>query len=741
MARVRVFHSALQSSSVGGVGLALLTSYAIVGLVASVYPAFDVLRLVFGLPLLLFVPGAMLANSLERDLETPGRFLLYAVAYSVVVLAVVVLALGFLGPLIGIERPISELPLAIALSVVVLALVAFNSRTNSPSVSHWLPDLHPLGLTVLLVLLPTVAAAGAFGMKRWGSSLGVSLFIVTTCVVVLLTSSRYFPTRQYPAVAFFVSISLLLHRNLVAESVVGADIQGLYGSAAMVRRTGQATIEVVGPSISVPVVSVVPAAFSTLTGLELNLVFVLVHSFLFALVPVGVYYLSSEHFGAQTALFASLFFSFYHVSFYFTPGKQLLSELFAILLLLAVFGRNADSVRRSSLGLLGTGLILTHYGTTYLLAASMLVAALAVTALDAFVEDVEIERSLSVSTPVLLLVGATAWYTYASAQVVSRMASIPAQITDQLTVLFFQGLIPGTGASYATQQTTIFDQLNVVLYIALTLLLAIGLASVVYRNLESVRRSEQPRTLEYAAVATPMFLFLGTSYFLSFSLWADRVYQMVLPVLAPFLPIGFLVLRSLVDDSVPSVAAATNRVERTYAVPVLLVVLLAFNSGFVFALAGSANTSTFSADANDLAFTSQERRSVEWLSERADITQYETYRDVPGSRIAVDEPPRVQVYTDSYSSQLFRSALPSAYHRTEVVLLKSKWRPSFDVHRVDDGFVYVRTRTVTTSRSEGVQPTSFTEPEVESLCRSNNVLYDSGAVRILRSTNATTSSR
>jgi len=49
-------------------------------------------------------------------------------------------------------------------------------------------------------------------------------------------------------------------------------------------------------------------------------------------------------------------------------------------------------------------------------------------------------------------------------------------------------------------------------------------------------------------------------------------------------------------------------------------------TGFAFALVGDAETSTFNTDANDLAFSSDERAGVAWFVNNTNITKTGEYQ-------------------------------------------------------------------------------------------------------------------
>ena len=693
-------------------------------------------RAVVGTALLMVVPGALLVHVLGIRTRSFGRFSLFAVGLSFGVFAAATTTASVLFPVLGFETPFSLSSLLVVLGVSLLVpLVALPYA----KIEIYRPDIDlsgPLSVVSLIVALPSIAALAAISMNRFETSVGMFLFVGYVLLVVLLAATRYLPANLYPLTAFFVSFSTLLHRNLLTDHVVGADIQALYATARTIMQAGYWSPALGGSSIAASVVTAIPAAFATVTGLELAIVYKVIYVLLFAFVPLGMYYLSSDIFSENIALFGTLVFAFYHVSFYFTPGKQLISELFVILLLSVLFRKEEWGVGRVLvIALLSIGLVQSHYAATYVYGLSLLAAAIGLTILERFAEG--FENDLSIGYPLSLLVGATAWYAYASSELFGVLASIPASLLSQVVSLLAFESIEGSGASYVAEQTTVLNQLNLFLYIAVFGLIGIGLGYQILVHIGEFYRSGESEHVEYTALAVPLFAFLGSSYFLIINLYADRVIQMVLVVLAPFAAVGYGYVAYGVGDARSRLGLGRNSPLRWVPIAVLVGSLLLFNSGLVFSLAGAADTSVFNPNAHDLAFSEEERAGAVWLNERTDIERIEADRSLTGSD-RTGSPERVRIYTDSTSAQMFRSELPSRYYTVEVSMLKSDFDPRLDPESIDQGYVFIRERSVLEgSGSTRVSPAYLSEAEARSLTESRDVIYDNKVIRIVETGNET----
>lgn len=696
------------------------------------------LRASLGILLLTVVPGVLLVRLLDIRTVTFGEFFTYAVGTSLVFTTVVTLVtVAGLGSL-GLSNALSAVPLAVSISVGLLLLLALTYWSNGRTADHVpRPQLTVRPVAFPLVLLPVLASAAALQMRGLGSNTAMFAFVIVTVLVVGLTATRFIPRSYYPATVFSVGLSTFLHRSLLTQYPVGADVQALYALAELFREAGSWSPEMGGALVGIPAVTLTPAAVSTLTGLDLATVFSFVHVLQFAFVPVGVYVLGRTMFDPEVSLFGALLFSFYHVSFLFTPGKQLLGGLFVVLLV-GTMVRNPVSGWRKvlTLGLLAVGLMFTHYATTYVFGGTLLVAAAGLGALR--LVDERVEARIPVALPLLLLGGGTLWYSYGAGGLLETIAGLVFALQEQALGFVSGGTTTGSGQSYVRSQTAITQRLQVFAYVALTGLLALGIAK---RTFSTVRetfwnhpRADSSAEIELTAVALPLFCFLGASYVFVFNLWADRVYQMVLVVLGPFAAYGALQLCRLFGRLSPF-ETVTRRVR--WVSLTLVVALLLLNTGFIPAVAGGADVSTFADDAHDLAFTDAEHEAVQWLLANTSVSKTDEYQPRASSRLTVDSPDRVQIYTDTVTYQLFRATAPPAHYNTEIVVFRNKWVTELNEDAIESGYIFVRERSVRESPPDRQLPPRYITPaERQQLVERGTVVYQTDAVTIVRVTEA-----
>lgn len=699
-------------------------------------------RAIAGIVLLLFVPGAILTRLFGFSTDRFGPFILFSVGFSFTVLVSVTLLASSVLPALGIVNPFSFLPLASILLAVLTALLLLGHLSETTVSIPRVRLSGPIPVILVLFALPSFSAAAVIGMEQFGTNLGMGLFVATVVGVVVLASTRYLPPTLYPLALFSVSISTLFHRNLLTDHVIGADIQVSYFISELVLRTHHWAPDMGGSMMVLAVVTSVPATFTAVTGVELAATFKVIYAFAFSLVPVGIFYATRRLFDDHVAFFGGLFFIIYHGSFYFTPGKQLLAELFVVIMILVFVQERDTRYRNVALFVLLLALVFSHYGMTYVFGASLLVAYAGLEIGRRVVGD--FDHRLSIWHPLAILATATAVYSIASPELIVTIGSIPLSLLDQLVTFVLTGVIPGSGASYAQNQAGLLSSLNLLVYLLLTAFVGLGLAWDSFTQLARIRRGEPPERIEYIALAVPLFGLLFASYFVAANLWADRVYQLVLTILSPYAAFGYTGLLGGLDELGSRIdAVRIGNVTRVSLggghwtfLAVLLGVLLTLNSGLAFSLAGTAQLSTFNAEANDLAFSTPEREAAHWLEGNVErIEQYDELR--PRSDETEETGDFVYLYTDYSSFQLFRAVTLPGYTNVELEVLKGRWQPTVYPEAIGDGYVFIRERSVSdVENSDEVTSSSLSPSEVEEVVVPRNVIYTSNAARIAVSNNS-----
>ncbi len=687
-------------------GSLLVAFWASVG-TTSLGIELPLLRELFGIVLLTFAPGFLLLLFVDHRLDRLGEVVLYVVGFSLVFLACVSVVMSLLYPVFGIAEPLSFLPLTLTISGTVLGLTVL-SYLGDQTIRLRVPSLAPRDakIAAFLCCLPLLTALAAHRMNAVGSNRLMYVLLVLVADVVLV-SIRAVPPKLYPLAVFTVAAAIFLHRNLITNMVVGSDIQVNYFFVELVIANGIWEPMTAGVFSSIPVVGTVPAVYSVVTGIGTAFVFKLLYTLLFALVPVGTYYAFKDTFGANAALVGAYFFVFYFRSFNGTPGKTRIAALFVILVVLVLITERERLPAKEWVGFVfGIGLVLSHYTTTYILVISLGVAYV-LGRLHGWYTGRNLGWGIVGTYAFSLATTAVGWYLLTTPGMISTVITVLGDIPIQIITFLSGETIHRSGASAVQSESGPVYQLTLLVHMLLMTLAGIGVLSQVFVSLFSADRTQRPEAVKLAALAIPLLIFLGASYFVAGNPGADRMYQIVLVVLAPFMPVGYLALKGVVtlvrDIDIP--------VWRPILVALTLLMLL--NTGVAYNALGAPVTSdvALDRDTHSLAYTDAEIDGGEWIDDNG--------------------APSPVIYTDSYTSGMFRAIVPETYSEASVVQIKVDWRPGTEF---SEGYVYVRERAVVNAGEYGGRPPPYylTESERAFIERSTNKVYTSGEADVFR---------
>ncbi|WP_436344076.1 DUF2206 domain-containing protein [Natronorubrum sp. FCH18a] len=668
--------------------------------------AFDVhvrfLQAVTGGVLLVVVPGILLYELFDRS-DGFGEFVLYSIGLGLVFVSVLLVVLQWtVGQFV---RPLTPFVLLGGMSVSVIALTLLSTRGRRSIRFPSIPATRGDVLTaVLLGALPVLAVVAA---RVWAVYRRNELmYVLVIAIGVAVLSYPLLSRRRYPLVIGSVALATFLHRNLATPSLVGADVQLHYYLAATSQETGYWNVELAGESASVPLVTVAPTVFTTIMGIDLTVTFTVVYSLIVALLPVGIYYLVRDSFGTAPAYFGSFFFLFYHGTFYFTPGKEHVSELFVVLMLLVLVSDRSGPRATVFALLFGLGMVMSHYATSFIFIIALTGCAILLR-LAPGIDHRRADRTITLPFVGILFAITIGWYWVISPALIDVLALVPESMARQLShlvALEFEYLSGGTGAGIVQQQQTTLGRLTTVLYAGMIALAGIGLASRARAELWNGSSSVAASSL--VCLAIPLYGFLGFSVVAIHNLDADRVFQISMVVLAPFVVLGYGVLHS-----------NARRVQRSLGwspLAALLLTVFVINVGAAPQLVGEPTDFTFDDDVSDFAYTDEEIEGVEWFDQRVAV-----------DRIDETGGDSVTVYTDRHTTQLFRSVVPPDYYEIEMHPIPTAVGNDT---AFDDGYIVIRERSVSDDGAGG----ELSERERERIAQDERteMLFDNGEMQI-----------
>jgi hypothetical protein len=335
------------------------------------------------LALLFTVPGVLALRALRVPGEAVAACPVYVPTASLVVLLAAGLAANFAGPPLGFDEPLRTGPLLAAVEGACLLLVAAGARAPASAAIPW----RALGVRawhLSALLLPLAAAAGAARLTNGhGAALAVATLIVAVALIFVGTlAARRMSASALSFVLFGVGLAAAWSFSLRSRFLYGWDVSSEYHVLVTTYADGvwhsSHPFDAYGAMLSL---TVLPSTLQALTGLSSLVLLKAVYPALFALLPVGVFALASRFLDRRYAFVAGAFVavqSYFFQQLTAIARQEIALVLFVGLVAAILDGRLPRRAQWPLASLLGAGVVVSHYSTTYLaipvLAAAIVLA-------------------------------------------------------------------------------------------------------------------------------------------------------------------------------------------------------------------------------------------------------------------------------------------------------------------------------------------------------------------------------
>jgi uncharacterized membrane protein len=557
----------------------------------------------FGFIFLVLVPGLVVMRVFRMYHLNPGENLVYSVGSSVALLMTTGLVLNQGHAIWDLANPLTSLNLALAVTLVmavlyILALIrgrneqldeAGMSSAITPSRALWMPAIG-------FAMLPIVAVVGSYVMESYNSnSLLLLLILLSAVVPIILTLRGRAHPALYPLAIFSIAVSLLLHTSLVSPYLVGSDVHAEYYYSMSVQEKSYWDPNDPHNLNSVLSTTILPAIFSNLMNVDQVHVYKVVFPIIYALVPLGLYFVFRRNM-KETEAFLSVFFFMSIFTFYTEMtglARQQIAELFAVLILSLAFAETkGDQTNRRILFILfGFGLVVSHYGLAVIFAISLV--------LFSIIAMRKVKLAIMGPNSIALLgVMMIAWYMYiATASPLQSFVQI-----GQFTVDNLQNLLDPYSREVVVfisrQELTPLLQVIKVVNMVAQFLIALGLLELITtmarkRKYTNLSKRYVVLSLSFACILLAAVVIPGLANRLNIY----RLYHIALLVLSPFCILGMRVLVRTIASLLRSRGLLSRGIEKEttkvaiVCASVLLASLLLLNTGFVQEVSGDMPTS------------------------------------------------------------------------------------------------------------------------------------------------------
>jgi uncharacterized membrane protein len=633
--------------SYGFIVLVLILQVAVYLVVYSDVP---VARMVVCFLYLMFVPGIAILKLLElKNLDTAEK-VLFSTGLSIAFLMFAGLIINEIGRM-AFTNPLSLNVLLISINTVVLLMSLIVTRRGGSSLpllpqlkrSEWLfPILSSISLLVL-------GSYGIVMVNASGNSFLLLLLIVATSIAVasVFLSEKIFSSRSYPLILFVISICMLFFvsngTSLITKYITGNGDQWIEFYAFRLTQTkgfwdptltSSSYTPTLFPTYSMLSVTVLPAVFSVITGLDGSSTFQLLYPLVVAFLALGSYKLYRTQIDSKMAFLATFFLITVSVGKGWGSDKQQIAQVFYVLLFLLLFKKDMPNSKKSILLVIfSAGLVVSHYALAYIFLLSILAAFLFFVWRDYNKSGLsrlfsDYGRKIPLIFVLIFLTIAFSWYIFVnSSATFSLLAQEVNTVASDLNQ-FFNPASRGTALQGlgVVQTPTILNSISTAFFLVTEFLLVVGFVILIFSRKKSLGFS-----LEYKVIATINMIIIAIDVLLpgiADTFLMERFYQTTLIILAPLAILGGKTIIELIPR--PSF----QKLYASILVFVVLIPLFLFQTGFVYEVAKVQSldlpVSMYRWNALDLysyTVNAQEVTGAQWLSTYTNTNSIFVYSD------------------------------------------------------------------------------------------------------------------
>ena len=500
-----------------------------------------VARQIIGFIYIAFLPGFLILRVLKLGFKNPFEALPFCVGLSIAFSMFLGLAANELYPLLGLTEPLSVLPLLVTMGGVLQVLTVI-TRNNVSSVSSYsLPSFKKMFPFVLIGIIPFLSIFGA--LYHNSTSLLLMAVMIAIVFAIAIFFRKFLPSEFFPIAIVVFAISLILQRELISQNLFGYDTFGEFYvfSATNTHSFWNASLNLTQSELSdynsCLSVTILPTMFSKLMNISGEWIFKVLYFVLYAFVPLTMYIMYKQNFGRVTAFLSAFYFVIFP-RFYGEERRQIVGELFLVLLLFTILSSSISLKKKQLLiAIFGIALVATHYSTFDVFIFCALFAAVGVFALEKFPIRKYAPKIKKILTPKILLIVLAfgiIWFTFASTSLDQTFISFVTRLVGSFQTGFSNvGSRGGTVSDFVSSNVNIMTltyqadyYINKIPY----LLIGVGLLAFII-NRKRINLPTEYILMVFAATLILIMTFILPSLAASFV--EERFYALALIFLAP----------------------------------------------------------------------------------------------------------------------------------------------------------------------------------------------------------------
>ena len=581
-------------------------------------------RQFFGFIALTFLPGYLLLRIFNTKLESLSEEVAFGVALSISAVMLMGIFANFVYPLLGVEKPITLLPVLVTFNVVTLGLLAVEQAGAVPMLNTR-RQIRIAKWDLFFALLPVGSLIGAYLFSHYGNNRGLLLlyFVIALTPLVFIKSRNF--NRTFAIWSIAISLMWSTVFGVSWNYIWGYDINGEYYYAHLVLAKGIWNISTYGGYNTIASDNILAPIYSLILNMWIVPIFKIIYPLIFSLVPVIL--LKAYKRVLKNGLWAELSVLFFMFLFtFFTEmmalARQMIAEVYLALLVYATIRK----INPLFLIIFLASLAVSHYGTAYLTMFALLTLPLI------RIFESRTEQRISNKLIVAFWVVTLLWYAYVGGGFqFNKLTIIGYQTLLMLKDLFNPQY--SQGLELIVAKMTLIREIAKWINLFAQGLISIGVLTILYRLI----RGRKVEHIEFYMLSFAFFAYdvagIAVPYF-SNRLNATRLYQITLFFLSPYLVIG----SSTLVDVFKRIAGylrgiSLSKSNTTRLVAVFLLLYFLFNSGAMLVIANDPKPPMWLEKVDGPYWSSSEIYGGRWIAEY----RYDN----------------LQIYSDQYRALLF----------------------------------------------------------------------------------------
>lgn len=330
---------------------------------------------IFSFIFLITIPGLLIMLMLKIREIGFWKYLVYTIGLSIAFLMFGGLFINWTLPLVGIDKPLSLMPLLISFDIFLLIfwIIAFK-RNIKISLEVEQPRLDFINKSFLIIptIFPILSVFGAITLNNHGPNYLTKMAIggIAVYIFFIVLLRKKINKNIYPWSIIMISLSLLLAASLRSWYVSAFDMHLEYYVFQLIKEKQYWSMQLFNHAYNTCIsVSILPVILSDFLKINNQYIFKLVIPIIFSFTPLVVYLFLKEFTHEILAFIAAFFFISQptFIKWASIPIRQEIALLFFSLTLLVIFNENFNqTIKNSFFIIFGFSMVISHYSTTYL---------------------------------------------------------------------------------------------------------------------------------------------------------------------------------------------------------------------------------------------------------------------------------------------------------------------------------------------------------------------------------------